>query len=33
MLELGIIENGSIFVKNGRIVFVGFDVKVKEYFE
>lgn len=33
MSELGIIENGSILVKNGRIVFVGPDVKAKEYLE
>ncbi|MED4213282.1 imidazolonepropionase [Priestia megaterium] len=33
MSELGIIENGSVLVKNGRIVFVGPDVKAQEYLE
>ncbi|MCY9017093.1 imidazolonepropionase [Priestia megaterium] len=33
MSDLGIIENGSVLVKNGRIVFVGPDVKAQEYLE
>lgn len=33
MSELGIIENGSVLVKDGRIVFVGPDFKAKEYLE
>lgn len=33
MSALGIIENGSVLVKNGRIVFVGPDVKAQEYLE
>lgn len=33
MSDLGIIENGSVLVKNGRIVFAGPDVKAQEYLE
>lgn len=33
MSDLGIIENGSVLVKNGKIVFVGPDVKAQEYLE
>ncbi|MGE7716814.1 imidazolonepropionase [Priestia megaterium] len=33
MSDLGIIENGSVLVKNGRIVFVGPDVKAQKYLE
>src|SRR6478735_8622768 len=33
MSDLGIIGNGSVLVKNGRIVFVGPDVKAQEYLE